>query len=485
MSKKNWFVVSLLALIIILAGIVRAWGIDMSSMQMDEYFHIATAQSILEGHGGEVFREGHPRIYMRAFLLTLIITPFQAVAPEFAAIPSILFSLISIVLIYLIGSKFSKSVGLIAAYAFAFSTLAVAMGSYIRGYSLFVMMQLALVYALMQIDWSLKGKYSYPDKWFRVATILALPSLYFLADPRSTFTSTIVILLAVPVFFVWHNLRCLKYVLPISAAILAIGFAIVGTVGRLGGQEHVNLYPIYNSEFLGYFFSGLHTIDIPWISLLFTPFFLLGIATLLRSKDQSLKLISVVTFTFLVFYGFYFNRYFEERYIYYLIPFALITFAVGVESLAKKVATNRLATALIIFPILILMLLPFFPNPRENATEIKQEKIEFQEPFFTIQNYNLKVDEQTAFITSHQFVLAYYFDLFKSDRLYSFDQRVPDFSADNRKVLQEYEQGYVVVERAWRTDAVTKANPEFSGVQLCDIASDSTYIIKGWGRSCD
>ena len=182
MSTKNWtkknLTVVLLALILIVGGGLRLYGLGNNSFVADEFLDINSSMGYAKTGVWQSWdfnygvpatenlnqaRDERATIYKWQVAQVLKILP----ASEFSArLVSVLWGLISIVLIFLVARYFTKSsrVGLLAAFLFAVSVSAIIFDRRLRMYAMFLPVYLVFMTALYML---LEQKYQGKVKLFR------------------------------------------------------------------------------------------------------------------------------------------------------------------------------------------------------------------------------------------------------------------------------------------------------------------------------
>ncbi len=182
MSTKNWtkknLTVVLLALILIVGGGLRLYGLGNNSFVADEFLDINSSMGYAKTGVWQSWdfnygvpatenltqaRDERATIYKWQVAQVLKILPVS----EFSArLVSVLWGLISIVLIFLVARYFTKSsrVGLLAAFLFAVSVSAIIFDRRLRMYAMFLPVYLVFTTALYML---LEQKYQGKVKLFR------------------------------------------------------------------------------------------------------------------------------------------------------------------------------------------------------------------------------------------------------------------------------------------------------------------------------
>lgn len=150
MMKRHW-VLLVLVIIVVLGGVLRFHNLAKHSFWGDEFFHVFSAQELIE-QGKPYLPSGH--LYERAYSYTWLVSLFFRVfgVSEFSArLPSVLFGILVIPLVYFFVSRFSnRTAALISAFLIAFSPDGILYSQQCRMYTLFQLLYLCSVFLLWE-----------------------------------------------------------------------------------------------------------------------------------------------------------------------------------------------------------------------------------------------------------------------------------------------------------------------------------------------
>jgi len=152
----------LLILFILVGGFLRSWNLGVASFWVDEVNTVFAAESLVET-GRHTLPSGYG--YVRAPLHTYIVAGFYylfGVSEATSRLPSALFGLFSILLVYLLGRKvYNRRVGLLSAFFMTFSHFEVGWSRTTRMYTLLQFLTLLIIYCFIEgFEQTKQGKHS-------------------------------------------------------------------------------------------------------------------------------------------------------------------------------------------------------------------------------------------------------------------------------------------------------------------------------------
>ena len=116
-----------LLFIIFLAGVaLRIWNLGYLSPFRDEYTHLLAAQGIWE----------YKRAQVTTYLVSFVFNLFDTTSLFIARLVPLIFGSLTTIIIYFLGRKINKKIGIIAALLWAVSPFSIGMSRYIREYSM-------------------------------------------------------------------------------------------------------------------------------------------------------------------------------------------------------------------------------------------------------------------------------------------------------------------------------------------------------------
>ncbi|HEM48809.1 MAG TPA: hypothetical protein ENO27_01230, partial [Caldithrix sp.] len=170
-----WFITWTVAFLIVVAGCLRFYGISKESLWFDEAFSVQFSSSLSNALAGE--RTNPPFYYVLLHFWMSVFGSSEAGVRSLSVIPS----LISIILTYLIGKRlYNKPTGLLAAAFMAFSTFQISYAQEARAYALLTALLLA---SMLFMDIALRSQAKSRSMWawfgYFVFTVAALHTHFY------------------------------------------------------------------------------------------------------------------------------------------------------------------------------------------------------------------------------------------------------------------------------------------------------------------
>ncbi len=350
-------VILILALITIIGLGLRTINIGHLNFWVDELNHVYAAKNLLE-ESAPVLPSGQE--YNRAFIYsTLVAASFHlfGIGESQARLPSIIFGIISILLIFFIGLRwFSPWVGIIASFLLAFSPYAVGWSRECRMYTLFQAVFLVFIYFLYKgFEYQSPGKtdsnqaviswYRLPAQWgihwgyILLASIAAVLSFHI---HKLTAILSFGLLGYFALLFL-DSIRpgrtrdglWLKYLTPLllSSAVFLVGHLFFDISDRL--LHALQVLPAWASV-KSMYHPGIYLKALPK-SLM--PFFLIGVVAVCWKRSKpGLLLFSFFLIPFLMHEFLFALKSF--RYIFHLYACFLLLAAYGINLTFKEITTR-------------------------------------------------------------------------------------------------------------------------------------------------
>lgn len=167
-ARENAYIYSLLLFILILGGILRTSFLGDKSLWLDEFFSLRDSPTLKTAIDG-----GHPPLFF------IILNLFRYIGSnEFILrLPSAIFGILTILLIYQIGKLFfGTKEGLISAFLLSISTFHIHYSQEARMYTLFTFLSLLSLFFFYKAVKENKRKHWF---WFILSTVLSLYTHYF------------------------------------------------------------------------------------------------------------------------------------------------------------------------------------------------------------------------------------------------------------------------------------------------------------------
>lgn len=296
-------------------------------------------------------------------------------------LPSVLFGLSSVYLLFLIGRKIgSFSLGLIAAFLLAISPMHIEFSQQILHYSYFVFFTLLALFFYLDFVLSVEKK---KIRWKSFGFFILFSLLNFLTHVPA------LLVFAIEIFFLFFfliiNYRALlpykKYLLFLIPILLVIGYLIFFFNGGYYWQKVIAANLKLNPQIpiqLGFSLSKqLNTtslsFNLPFFAAMFSWFglgkgfrllvyfllFLVGLWSFVKKRKFTLLSFSLawIILPFVYLYFVRLEHWFEEKYFIFIIPVYLLIIAEGIVFISRFLAKN-LTQIIILFFIFYLALNP-------------------------------------------------------------------------------------------------------------------------------
>lgn len=346
--------------LLLIAGVgifLRFYHLGSLSPAGDEYRHLMAMKHYL-AEGFYEYTDSH----FVTYLLIIIRKITGSDSLWLLRLPFALFGSASIVMLYFIGRKMNKFVGLVAAYLFAFLPLSVGLSRYIRGYEL--EMFTGILGLLIFLSRPFRRR---PLIWSAVMTAVLLGLCYL--NNNAQFNATVYLLIIFSVVYLsieylqrWVGRPRLRRAL--IPALLAFGFAV--SVVLIAKFSVFHVFQEIEDNYL--YIVNYTNSDATWF-LPLVPYFIIlltvaaGIMT--RKSFHIMAPFFFVTAVTIFFYMFYFNapRRFQVRYIYYIYPYLILMLATGTDSLYRLIRSFGWANRRRMLPIVCAVIFLAIFNP--------------------------------------------------------------------------------------------------------------------------
>ncbi len=390
------FYTAILICILIVALVLRIYNLDFLPPAVDEYYNLLAAKkNFLTGSFG------YPRSVFLTELLTVIYKYFGSNI-FLSRLPGVLLGVISTFLMSIIGSRISKQVGLISAYLFSVSPLAVGMARYIRDYEyLIFFFLLAIVSTLILNDFIKNVKLTklYKPLFFLIVNIVL--AFYFLLDTQSggiliTWEAEVILLVILNMQRIWITFLSLKQfykvllMLTLGVLTLAVVYFILTDYSWLINSFNINtdyINMLFNPIYGG---SSFRLMWYPAIPLIPSALFILfSIVPLTIEKNRItiiafylMLLLSLLPFVLLS------DRYFGARYIYFAIPIFILILSIAISKVLEIVLTLPIKHYIKYACVLVLFILF---SPFNVIQGLLTEDPNYLDPKTGISHYDHKV----------------------------------------------------------------------------------------------
>ncbi len=354
-ESKNFNYFGVVVLLTITGLLIRIVGFNLSGGILEDEFALLTSAE-------QYLREGEFQ-YARARCLTHIaaffIKLFNSHSVFISRLPSVIFGALTIPLIYFLGKKINKIIGLISSYLWTFLPLSIGLSSYAREYSFscFIICLSSLAFSYL-IDLGRKSKLNFTVSSLTTTILLILIGYYsyvFGSYAPSTLSKFwfpisglfLMFICFLKIFIPLINKGKGEKITAIIAIVILIFilFLLVGYLYQLntnnlylsnslesikGNPNRETLKSIFFSSVLAIRNGGVAT----WFSYFSFPspfliiFFLLPILVFYKNKYY----ISFLATFFVLYFSLSFlvKQHVNPRYVFYLFPFYVLSFSVAI-----------------------------------------------------------------------------------------------------------------------------------------------------------
>lgn len=437
----------LILIIILIAFAVRLYGITPESIWLDEAFSIYHAQQSLD----HIINLQDPNPPLHLIVLNLWTSLFGNSALS-VRLPSLIFGVLSVYLIYLLGEKlFDRRTGIYSSIILALSTYHIFYSQEARVYSLLAFLSLLSIYFFVDV---LKSK---RKPHYIISTIFLLYAHFF----------ALFFVLAQNIFFFYKNrdVKQLKTWIIIQL-ILFMAF-IPGLLSLVNQINYVNEFFWIPQNFL---------IDVLWIPFVFSGgllnlvyplLFLFGIYTYRKNKNIHLLLILLlIPIIIPVLYSILLKPIFLTKYVIYTSIIFYVIIAAAITKLPERYRPLTI--------ILIIIISIFNIGIQLNTIE--------KEPWNDVASYveSIRQEYDTIIIEPGYNILPftyYYSDCFRSEDIYtcSADEEIFTIWGDE---VDTYTEGTPRVIYITRSLSLEEYNSDYSNLLLNEfnLESSETFI---------
>ncbi len=348
-NKTGWAIVALLA---VYGFILRIYSLGQQSLWIDEAFTINAAETILKKgipllDSGFWYMSGILNSYITAFSLATL----RSASIEFAArLPSVIFGVLTIFLVYAFGKKIAnKEVGLISAFLVTFSVWEIAWGRQARMYQQFQFFYVLSLYFFYKF---VKTKEAKNAVFAAISTFLALVSHSLAVALIGIFITYAIIMLFKKenIFLDVCNMLKKKGGKEsikkrfLFAGATGIAIAILGILGYYALVNYHFIKIDYLNNYV-YYLKDIH----------FAFFYLAGAGLIISLKEMrkgTLLGLAVIVPIVIISKFIYLLHY---RYIYVFLPIFFILAAVFLDWIARQVSTKKVVYFGMVITTIILL----------------------------------------------------------------------------------------------------------------------------------
>ncbi len=422
-NKKS---IAILIIIVILAALIRLWGLGLLSPARDEFSHLVAAKRWLD-EGFFNYDRGWEISYMVGFLFKI----FQNQSVYIARLVPVFWGVLTTIPIYLLGKEFNRRVGLIAAFLWAVSPFAIGISRYTREYIFYLFLTTLGLWLFYYLRSNLKKKRISKNRKLIVGLLLIFLLAYPLIPEVSlTYVGFHLILAAILLFYLTRKLlsyinrlidnRFLSYLIVVTASLMIV-YVLISTTNLF--------FKIETGPWQSFFSTGeviRSFISANWYSYSSVPIlFILAIFFLPlfvnwdkeRIKELYWAFFFVIAvFTFL--YHLLTGSPFGSRVIFFLYPIFIVIMSVSLNLIIKFLENYR--NKKVFFTSIVALLIFFFFNPLMGPRMVLGEKdgkidLKQRSPH---QNVDIVAKMLNGYgyqpgdtvITTHNGIFSHYFD---------------------------------------------------------------------------
>ncbi|VVB77895.1 Dolichyl-phosphate-mannose-protein mannosyltransferase [uncultured archaeon] len=321
----------LLGLILIFALFLRLYSLSHSPLWIDESTSSMASKMILEKgipvfDSGTVYSRAYVFHYTEAFFLLFGINDFNA------RLASVLFGMLTIVLVYFIGKEYSRSGGIISALFFSVFYLEVFFSRQARFYQLFQLMFFLCLYLLYKSG-ETKNK-----KHHTIYLILSLVAFFIALDTQ---LAALVLAPFIILHIILYNKH--KYLAILPAVPLVMKFLPATKLSSGSAQSAVNYTDSYYS----------FTVNMQYLLILFIP----GVIWSFIQKKKLTLMLVIPSLVLLI--GIFSLQVFALRYAYFFVFILVLYSSLLLAFLYEKYGNIMLITIICVLIIPSNFVFPF------------------------------------------------------------------------------------------------------------------------------
>lgn len=494
-----------LALVFLVALVVRLVGLGNIDPHIDEYAHVSAGLELLNGTWPD---------YTRGIVVSLSVAAAYSLFGAsslgelitIGAVPGVLVSSFTVLPLYALGRRITPIVGLIAAALWAISPWAIGMAHSMREYAYFPFLVLAFLVAIVRIF----------DILFSDARVRIIPFIFwllvffgyvwyaFLIDTRSTarvgflFAALTVIGLVIAhrhTIYLQFMQRP-KLIVAVIIPVIVLAYIVWNYAT---GQRQLTLLPdgadwrwfndvLRRSQPLQWW-SGASTFFWPAVFVL-VPY----VVITWRRRTPYLLTWLIVFAGVLFFYIFFFDRYYNARYIFYILPFVCLLFAVVLDALWNFVVEQRrrwLRQALLACAVMFTLQVV---NPMNTWTAMTSTEhgTTFTDNFQprvrgVVCLLRDRVSDGTTIIQSHLSIPLRVTAIDQSASIHGYSMHSDErFDEVASLIAQNPDQGFMILDvkrgGGWAEGFPTGRDFELAGVEIQTLGQLDQFHVYAWGH---
>lgn len=385
-EKKKIYDFIVLTAIFSFGIILRGYRLGYLPPIRDEYKHLIAAKRLVKG-GKFNYPRALPITYLVALMFKIFnIKIFDQFSLAVARIVPLFFGSLTTLLVYFLGKKINKAIGVISAFLWATSPFSIGISRFIREYSLYCFIIL-LVYLYFIHLLNKVNKIRLDIKNIFKIIIFIIPFLYVFVDWSGTYVSIFMIIpipLLLYFFIALRDFKAKKR--KAKSEVIKLGIVLVVFLTVLGllvvnrGFGLIKKKPSFQQKYFNLFFNpnlgntywsaSQWFFGTPLTKFFLVGLFLISVIVFIRNKYWASYFFSFAIYFFALLY--FFERYFAAKYAYYIFPFYVLIYATSIYllfSLAKKLVKSCLLKITI-----IIFLLSIF-NPLTSVRLLLEEEV--------------------------------------------------------------------------------------------------------------
>jgi hypothetical protein len=344
LPKGEWKYILAILGVMLLAFVLRIWNLGGLDPHYDEYLHLKEAQNLFLG--GELQ-------YQRALLVTQSVRFFYWISGAsrfyeyvyWGRVPSVIFSTLTIIPLYLWGRKINRTVALIAGLLWATSPWMIGTAKIVREYAYYPFIILIVSHLLITLLDNLIN-YKKNRIYYNIISAIIILLITYYAYKIDFFSTLKMLIFILAVIFMYVIINQYKKILLLANKINFLKYIgiviIIAVMSAIFYLVNINSQHLYlhidkiNYRFF-HFYLNPHSSDIwsnpmQWWENSFTigGVFIILMSSLYFIKSKYLGASWAVFVASFIFYSFFFNRGLGPRYTIYTMPFFIIIISVGI-----------------------------------------------------------------------------------------------------------------------------------------------------------
>ena len=489
-----------LGAVVLLALAVRMGMLGRFDPHFDWYYHLEAGWQLAQGTEPE-----YRRVHVIAVMLSWVFRIFPQADFQrilmYGALPGILLSSVTVVPVYLLGSRVSQTTGMIAAALWATSPWAIGMALYLREYAYFpFFIAWFLVAVVCLIDHVIQR-----NQGFRMRTAAAL--LYVLVFSWAALQSSAIVgtlssglLIGGMLLLVWAAANQAELSRGMPFKLRVVLYLVCAGIGAAFARHALNMAAIH------YSFPP----DWRWVAILFgrsAPqhwwdwFFgiplpglaLMTAATVYAGKNRSRPAwIYLITLgAILVVYLLFFDRYVNTRYIFFALPLLCIVAAYGLQYLvatAGHVYRRQPAAAAGLVLIVLLLVNPLhivriIVSPGNNMTLLGNFLPRSRGVLSFLDTY---LEPDMGIVQQHLSFPLRYEGIAEEHQIHTYLYQNPDRISDaSRFIAANPSGGFIVVDekrnRIWADGFPIGEDFTLGSTEIRYMAKMDEFYVYSWG----